>query len=199
MQVALKPGTMITLSDEQTLNANMRSGKGPIPSDKIIRKTYPIHQKDTGTDWHLHDLGDGDFLMVKTVNDLQDIRHYNLIQDETFKEGNRQDQVDAGRLWLFQEPKDPENFKLDDLEYTKTLNYSGDDDVEHLYVQKDQDQMARWDDRLAQIIEYKTEDSCLSPEIVLIELGEGDSGGLIMMMIGSNITAQEIVVLGKEA
>lgn len=201
----VKVGQTIMLSDAQGIADSLKDGAGAAGTDYLIKAITSVENAELGVGWRLFEMYDVDetlYLMVKSVGDEMDLRVY--FQPPEFISGNRRDALDSGQYWLFQEPGNPEDFAFDDLLFTLTI---GDPVVPQVYVQKafgvlfaeatfdpPQDSFNRCS---AQIAEYQTEEECENPEIAILELGgeRGDEGGLIMFLLGSAVSPEDVEVL----
>lgn len=205
----VRPGSVIRLTDEPTLLRDMDG------IDYTVRRVETVREVEDQMEWillHLED-GEGDepLLMVKIVDDDMDLRIYREAGD--FESGNRMDMDARDDLWMFFEPKDPDDFDVRDLRYTEYIEYEVDSDDE------DSDRIVRFEQKhpemngevatepsssgsrpqLAVISEYAAVDLYEEPEAVIIEIGSDsameETGGLISFMLGHPINPTETDVL----
>lgn len=152
------------------------------------------------------------WLMVKIVDQAVDVRVYSPNAD--FETGNREDLIDNDQMWAFQEPDDPDDFELSELQYTKHVGWDfvdGDDEIHVDYNIKGQGEMqgkvqidppkSGQSELVATIVEYESGDDTTSPEMLMLEIGsyEIDEGGLIRMFFGNSIRTTEVDVLAITA
>ncbi|MDP8239519.1 MAG: hypothetical protein P9X24_10555 [Candidatus Hatepunaea meridiana] len=214
----IHPGSTITLTDEQSISDSMERGEGIKGRDYIVESVWKIRQEDGFAEWLLFNLDDEDqeiWLVVKIVD--QNVGIFVYYEPDEFAAGNRRDVIERGDLWLFNEPDDVDNFRFDELKFVReilwTVDIEDDGDVkekEILYQLKGQGVLygsCRHDpiqpglERImATVIEYDTSEDYENPELMILELGgeKGDEGGLISLMVGSNINMSEVEVLKSQ-
>ena len=205
---SIKPSSTVTLTDSQSLKKDVA---GLVYSIKQI-----LHIEESGKlcEWLFFRLiGDGDepekWLMIKIVDDEIDLRVYT--ENPDFDGRNRQDLIDAQDFWVFQQPDDPDNFRVNELKYTKSVNWDFLDKTHSDYDLKGFGEMqgkvrisplqtGQKKDLLASIAEYVAVGN--SPkknpvELIFLEIGspESEAGGLIRMLFGHAIRATEVDVL----
>lgn len=207
----LKPGSIVTLSDEQAIKESMEAGNGPRGIDYTTKSVITVKEMDGLAQWLLFELEGTDqdlWLMAKIVD--QDIALRVYYEPEEFEVGDRGDALDRGDYWLFQEPEDPDNFEPTDLSYTTEIQQSmetqaGERDV--IFRRKSQGEMhgtcscepkmAGIDEMFATVVEYSGPEDYENPEVLLLETGKQDNpnGGCIRLMLGADITPADVDIL----
>lgn len=197
-------GAEVKLSDRLSLDASIKAGNGFKPLVRVVVDSVGIADRKVGVQWRIVDLGDEELVVLKfPIGESPiagEIRHLRGLKDDTFVEGNRRDMIDAGRLWLFQQPDDPENFRLNELHYTDDIVFTDDATGEEtVFHKKAQGEIITrtTNGRVAVVVEYEAQTPNPTPEMMLVELGgEGtEDGGLIRLMIGAKVSGAEISVI----
>jgi len=211
----IAPGSIITLKDEQTIEDSMKKNLGAKPIDYIVSKVRRIEEQDGMVQWTLCLLKDPDqriWFMAKSVDRNIDFRAY--YEPDEFRPGNRRDMVENGNLWLFQEPRDVNNYKLSELEFTTAIDRETEvhgSTRQVSYEQKSQgvlygsmtsDPAETGFERgvFTAVAEYVTGDSAVqNPELLLLEMGgeAGSNGGLINLLLGASLTATDFEVVKR--
>lgn len=217
----IKPGSTITLSDEQSINESISQGLGVNGLDFVVDSILVIRQGEGLAEWYFYNLGEEDqevYLVAKLVGQHLDLGVY--FEPDEFPPGNRRDLVDRGDTWIFDEPENLDDFTYDELKYCNELimsldlNNTGSDDEDDLVdvhfkmkgqsVQygsckhvPDQSGIGRI---MASIVEYSTDRAYENPNTILIELGgeKSDDGGLISLLSGCPINLSEVDVLKSQ-
>ena len=205
--LALKPNSVVTISDTQGIADSMKRGLGVRGIDYTVRSIGRLQQLD-GLSTHLfltlHDDQQVTYLLVKIVDDLIDLGLY--FEPDTLPAGTRDELVDRGALWLFQEPANPQSFQPSELRYTTTIKQTVDQN-EILYEIKAQGElqckyteqpprsgMSR--EALATIVEYRSAQQVENPEFLILEIGEQRStSSYVQFYLGCPIKFSEVDVL----
>jgi len=146
------------------------------------------------------------WLLVKIVGEDLDLRVYDgEYPDDFFKEGNRADMLKWGQNFIFEEPEDLDNIVLGDLRYAENIYIPDDQGNEAAYAKKEPGEFygeiveEPWsivsEPTFATLTEYRAPDT-RSPEMLLLEIGDHEDGGLIIYMEGNALGLQEVDVLG---
>jgi hypothetical protein len=146
---------------------------------------------------------------VKIVDELIDLGLY--FEVDTLQPGTRQDLVDRGALWLFQEPANPNRFDPADLRYTTTIRQNlpkpGGGDEEVVYELKGQGELqckyteqpprsGMGQEGLATVVEYRTAQEVENPEFLILDIGEQRSStSYVQFFLGCPIKFSEVAIL----
>jgi len=113
---AVKPKSIVTISDAQGIQDSMRRGLGVRGLDYTVRSVGRCEQLD-GLSTHLiftlDDAEQAAFLLVKIVDDLVALTLY--FEPPGLSGGERTGLLERGMQWLFQAPSDPNSFEPDEL------------------------------------------------------------------------------------
>lgn len=149
-------------------------------------------------------------LVVKCVDEIVQLSIYQPLSDVI--PGNREDMLEAGESWLFQEPEDINNFNVLDLQYTHDASVTMQDrlgnEFQVDFFQNDHGPLqgtltyhpekAGVDFHLATVVEYTSDsDEADDTLFMIIESGdpESESGGLIRVMTGQDISADSDITI----
>ncbi len=212
--LAVKPNSIVTISDEQGIADSMKRGLGVRGIDYTVKSVAEMKQLDalsTHLFFTLHDEEQVAYLLVKIVDENIDLGLY--IEVDGLVPGSRQEIVDRGDLWLFQAPANPDHFDVSDLRFTTTINQTlpgVDGGAEELVVydikgqgelqcdykeQPPRTGMAEGQG-LATIVEYNTQQQVENPEFLILEVGKRRSKqSYIQFYIGCPIKFSEVDVL----
>jgi hypothetical protein len=204
----LKPESIISLSDEQSMQESMDEGKGLKPKDYVVREIQTIKESSGLAEWLFFRLDGGSqplWLMAKIVDRNMDVRIY--FEAPGFQSGNRRDVLEAGMDWLFKPPGDPVNFRLNELAYTGEISFTEDGGKVVKFHRKPQGDLfgestflpkrSGVDRLLTAVVEYGATAACDNPELVLIEAGDekSEEGGYIRLLQGCAANLSEVDVL----
>lgn len=190
---ALKPRSVITISDAQAIRDSMRRGQGVRGIDYTVRSVERCDHVDglcTHLFLNLEDSEQSTVLLVKVVDGLVDLFLYFEPQD--LAGGRREELLDRGMYWLFREPPNPERFEPMDLRYAPALSQrvaseAGDGATrEVVYRMKSQGEIQSHHGEtparqgvasrlLATVVEYQAESPAENPEFLILEVGENRS------------------------
>jgi len=200
-----KVGDSIQLSDVQTIEQCMIEDRSTDGIYYPIKTIHSIKQMDGLCSWLLFELGDNEdklTIMVKSVDNETDIRVYYALPG--IEPGCRSDMINDGFDWIFD--RDCQEGCENQLNFTNDIvNTIEDDngDVEQItFLQKRQGelfgkaQVTGFDQQLlVTVVEYSTDYDCENPEMLIYEIGEPDSDGMIYMMEGCNIHPTEVSLI----
>ena len=217
----IKPGSTITLSDEQSINESISQNLGVKGLDFVVESVLKIRHDEGLAEWYFYNLGDEHqevYLVAKLVGEHVDLGVY--FEPDEFPPGNRKDLVMRGDTWIFEEPEDIEDFLFDELKYNHELimsldvNNTGSQNEEdlvdvyfsmkHQGVQygssfhvPDHSGIGRI---IASVAEYSTDSAYENPAVMLLEIGgeKSEDGGLVSMLSGCSINLSEVDVLKSQ-
>ncbi|NBV86864.1 MAG: hypothetical protein EBS01_11540 [Verrucomicrobia bacterium] len=211
--LAIKPKSIITISDAQGIQDSMRRGLGVRGLDYTVR-TVAHCEHINGLSSHvlitLEDTEQAAFLMVKAVDGLLDL--FVFFDPPGLTGGERPDLLGRGMHWLFQEPPNPDSFDPAELRYTASLSQQlpgteGGAPRELRYFLKAQGELqchysevpARAglpEKMLATLAEYRCEEPVENPEFLVLEVGEARSNrSYVRFFLGCQIRLSEVDVL----
>lgn len=209
----LKPGSTIILKDEQTLEDMIRSGESiSTGRDYLLEEVWRIRESRDVAEWQFfrirspHD-EDATWLLIKSAGEQLSAGVY--FEADGFESGTRRELLDRNQYWVFNEPRNPAEFQLLDLNYASHLYFNLElhgeiREVEfaklgnmefHGHVSADPPQ--RDMDRMTgTVAEYETMLPVPNPRVAFFEAGlpHGD-GGLIRMLQGAGIRMSDLEVL----
>lgn len=189
--LAIRKGDSIILSDKQAIEESLRRDLGADGMTHIVKSARHIRELNDLCQWVVLELDDDEqdlFLFIKIVDDDIDLRV--IFPAAGFTPGNREDMIEEENLWLFQEPSDPDDFELMDLEYTKAVDWDapfggpiGDGIIQATYRQKSQGVLqgqvfcypeeSGIGDQIATVVELSTDERDVdNPEMLILETGE---------------------------
>jgi hypothetical protein len=208
----IQPNSVITLSDAQAIADAQRRGLGVRGIDYTVSSVAHIKQLDnlsTHVFLSLADTEQNVYLMAKIVDQAMDL--YAYFEVPGLAGGTRQELLDRGMQWLFQEPANPNSFSPSELRYTMTLEQKvpqeGKGDLTVKYIQKSQGELqCNYKENpprtglsgslLATLIEYKAEQTVENPEFLILEVGENRSNqSFIQFYLGCEAKLSEVDVL----
>lgn len=204
-------GSTITLTDEQSIRDSMERGEGVAGRDYIVESVWNIFHDERLAEWRLYKLADDEqdiWLVVRIVDQTVDLLV--CFEPDEFKPGNRKDAIEMDQAWIFDEPDDIDNFKFDELNFSREIIWEAlvkEEETDVVFSLKrtgvmygsctytpDSSGLGRM---MAAVAEYRTDAEFENPDLFLFELGGENSteGGLITMLIGCSINFSEIEVL----
>jgi len=211
--LAIKPKSVITISDAQGIQDSMRRGLGVRGIDYTVRTvSYCEHLEKLSTHviFTLEDEEQPAFLVAKLVDELVDLFLY--FERPDLPGGQRPDLLERGMYWLFQAPENPEAFEPSDLRYTKTIVQTIPDapsgaPQELVYELKPQGELqCHYKESsvrtglsptlLATLAEYRCAQPAENPELLVLEVGEERSRkSFVRLFVGCALRASEVDVL----
>ena len=199
----IKVGDIVNLSDEDSLKLSMYEGKGVTPKEYIIQKITRIKDSRGLASWELLQLNENDIVMIKKVDHNFDVYFHTYTGLPT---GNRKQQIDAGVNWLFQAPKNENDFNLIDLEYSTDIIETKSTGEAVRYDIKPQGELSGFvkiepplsgvGELVGTIVEYANPDG---RQALITEIGDINNldGGLIILYSGKQIPAKDVDFIQK--
>ena len=195
-------GDVIILSDEDSLMESMKQGLGPVPHQFIVKDYTVIKQFDNMVEWAIINITEEKVLLVRSVGDIQDVY---VLKTAELPVGNRKTFIENDMLWLFQEPKDVNNFSYSELKYSMDIKETKDNGEEVLYIMKSQGELSGkayigssiHKNMLGTVVEYSTTDG---KQAVIVEVGDinNEDGGLITLYTGKIIPTKDVDLLNNK-
>ncbi|MDZ7640218.1 MAG: hypothetical protein U5J83_18520 [Bryobacterales bacterium] len=215
---ALRPGSTVILKDEQTLEDMISGGEGLATGrDYSLEEVWRIRESRDIAEWQFfrirspHD-EDATWLLIKSAGD--DISAGVYFEADGFDAGNREDLLRQELYWVFEEPRDPDNYKVLDLHFAPHLYFNVDLNGEareaefakmggmefHGKATADPEiggaSFAESSQMIGTVAEYLTTMPVPNPKVVFFEAGvPNEKGGLIRMLQGADIPIGDIEVL----
>jgi hypothetical protein len=209
----LKVGSTVILKDEQTLQDMIAGGEALASGrDYHLEEAWRIRESRDIAEWQFLRIRspkdeDATWLLIKSAGDKMSAGVY--FEADGFESATRSELLQQDVFWIFNEPRDPSNYKPLDLEYASHLYFNLELDGEVREVeftklgnrefhgnalvdppQRDSDRM------LGSVAEYETMLAVPNPKVVFFEAGlPGADGGLIRMLQGAEIPIGDIEVL----
>ena len=205
----------VTLRDEQTIQEMLDDGEADVSvgRDYLVKSLVRVREMNGAAVWLRFELEsvreeDSVWLVVKIAD--KDLILSVYFSAEGMEPGNRQDMLDREFFWLFEEPKDPDNFRHNELAFANRLQLPvmvGEEErevefeklggiehhgkVSYLPVLDGMEQM------MGTVVDYQTEADVPNPRIQIVEIGrpENEFGGNIEFLQGADIRTSEVDVL----
>ena len=150
------------------------------------------------------------WLMVK-IDNKTEVHIYK--RPAKFNAGNRADFINRNERWIFQPPLNPDEFRLNDLLYTKDFEWDGVKYRKHgadLTGEAFERPQLSGPQQLATIAEYIVDEwitlenskvKAKNPEAILLEIGPADdkNGGLIWLLIGNMLELSDVKISATTA
>ena len=201
----IKPHSIITLRDEQGIEDSLEKEGSVKGVDYEVNSIQRIMENNSLAEWLFFNLADKDqnvWLMVKIVDEQISLKVY--FEVDEFEQGNRKDIIEREDLWLFEKPEDLEHFDYNDLKYALEI-IQPTDKGKIIFRQKGQGELfgtctqnpvqSGMEEIFTTIVEYDTVDDCDNPELLILELGDNKEGGVITLMLGTEINLNEVEVM----
>lgn len=197
----IEEDSVITLSDEQALTQSLSSGEGVEGINYYVKNimTLSLNKDIIWKFFIIRDEVDEQelWLLAKIVDEDVEVKTYFEVPE--FESGTRKDLIENDYCWLFQEPDNHNDFKYDHLKFSKDIIITSETGTEIAYKQKSQGELfGRFENTVFGIIEYKTEAETDNKELLLLEIGDGEDGGFVRMLLGNNLNLAEIDVLNAK-
>lgn len=205
--------TAVTLTDEQTLKDLMDDDvEGAFSGLELKVVNSEVNTTiDGSVEWLLFELEGYKislWLLIKIIKGgtEPDFRIY--FEPEDFLPGNREELLERECQWLFNEPKDPDDFSPSSLDHaSKIQNEDPDSGKKNIFRAKsgtsygESGERGR-DDVFLQVTEYLADNNCDNPECITLEYGGLDDddesleeGGYIVFKQGAKIGTESFDVL----
>ncbi len=209
----LHPGSTVILKDEQTLQDMIESGEALATGrDYQVEEVWRIRESRGVADWQFFRIRspkdeDATWLLIKSAG--EELSAGIFFEADGFQPGNRRDILNQDHFWVFNEPRDPDNYQVLDLEFASHLYFNVDLDGEVREVEfaklgnmefhgKAIPDPAVRDSELmvGTVAEYETMLPVPNPKVVFFEAGlPGNEGGLVRMLQGASIRISDMEVL----
>lgn len=210
---ALKPGSTIILKDEQTLQDMIESGETLAAGrDYQVEEAWRVRERQDVAEWQFfrirspHD-EDATWLLVKSAGDALSAGVY--FEADGFQPGSRRDILDQNNFWVFNEPRDPDNYRVQELQFASHLYFNVDLNGEVREVEfakmgnlefhgsATADPPVPGNDRMVgTVAEYETMLPVPNPKVAFLETGiPGSNDGLVRMLQGADIRMSDLEVL----
>lgn len=165
-------GDIIQLTDEQTIEHLLDQGKNDVEhgADFEVKRIKDITEQQGLAKWKFVYIELDEilwFLVIKFLGEDVEIRIY--YQPDDFECGTKADLVNSDFQWLFEEPKDTDNYNPADLDFTQEIEQD-DGSVFTTEAIMFGESKEDGDTDFATIIEYSTEAECDNPNILILEL-----------------------------
>jgi hypothetical protein len=204
----LKVGAVVNITDEQTIKDNILAKKPNAVkgTSGLVQEIKTIVEQGNACEWLLINILAGQetiWILVKSVGKLLEIRKLNSV--EWIEAGSRKDVIDAGHLFLFCEPQDPNNFIPKDLKLSESFALTF-DDKEVPFNKKCPTFYGTLHENgektFAAVTEYKATTPVASPEFMVVEVGglddngdAQDEGGFVLCFEGYTIQPMDVELL----
>lgn len=206
----IRPGSIVTLSDEYAMEQSIERGAGTLGLDYVVGYVDCIKDMSNLAEWYLlyiESTAEGYHLMIKIVD--RDVVPILYFEPPEFHPGTRKQLIGRGMDWLF-EPSDDgyegPHAPVFCNEIFQTIDADG-EEIEVQYRCKPQGticgrftrhpESADMADVFVAFAEYEADESFEDPELLLIERGGEDDpeGGLVNMLMGAILVFNDIDVL----
>ena len=204
---SIKPGSTALLSDEESLNDNIKNGKGPTPQEYVIKSIQTLTEiRDIGK-WIAFQLvgAQGPLLLIAKIVDGDMVLRVYYPAPE-FPAGSRTSLLNKGVKWLFQPPENETRFELEDLAIT--TEFTRDADGESVVFVKSDD---TYEAELAEnplpsgqepvkqafLTEFAATTKTPNPESLVLEICSPTdrSKSFLNLYIGTTIRPKEVQIL----
>jgi hypothetical protein len=196
----IKPGDIISLSDERTIKDKMTVGKGigpdemPVESVMAIAICNPKGQKMA--DYAMLGLGGGRSLVAKLVDRAIGLTLYGEVPD--WEPATRKDLLEQDCTFLWEPPPEGD-WNAGDLRYIEIINHDSSGVSYNIKAQGELTGKATYrpekggaNEHLATIAEYVAADKdCPDPEMAVLEVGD-PGNGLIRLLLGRPISINDV-------
>lgn len=206
-------GDIVQMKDEQALQDSLKRGDGLNPIDFVVGEIRESVEANGLCTWRLYRLDDPGqqtlWLLLKIVDEMMDVRVY-YTPDEEYTPTNRMDLIDGGSGWLFD---GTQGVPLGDAMFAPVVAYTEtheDGTVAELEYQRKNPTLSASMEivpapsgvempLMTLVTEYRTEQQCLNPELLILEVGGEDDprGGLVYLYLGSPLMETDFDVLKR--
>jgi len=201
------PGSTVLLSDEESIQDNIKNGNGATPQSYVVKSVQTIKEARGLGQWLAFSLDgtQGELLLVAKITDSDlSLRVYYPSPD--IAAGSRKKYIADGNDWLFQAPEDPDNYKPENLLLTaeivqttdgETITYVKKDDTYQAEVTESPAKSGSEQVKRALVTEYGATTQTQNPELMVLEVGSknDESKSFITIYIGVNIRSSEVNAL----
>jgi hypothetical protein len=208
----VKPGDVVQMKDEQALEDSLRRGDGLNPIDYVvgeIREMPEMNGLATWTMFRLDDSGEQTlWLLLKIVDDAMDVRAY-YTPDEDYTPTQRMDLINQGVTFLF-DTTDPSIPVCDAMFAPRVAytEYSEDgSSSEIVYARKNSTLTAEMEidpppegvpqPVMTLVTEYLAEEECQNPELLILEVGDDEQGGMVYLYLGATLGENDFDVMKR--
>jgi hypothetical protein len=209
----LRPGSTVILKDEQTLQDMIESGEALATGrDYQVEEVWRVSEKRGVAEWQCFRIRspkdeDATWLVIKSAGEELSAGVY--FEADGFESGNRRDILNQNHFWVFNEPRDPNQYQVLELEFASHLYFNVDlqgetREVEfaklgnlefHGRVSVDP-AVQNMDRFVGTVAEYETMLPVPNPKVMFLEAGLPDSnGGLVRMLQGAEIGLNDVEAL----
>ena len=210
----LAVGDVVQMKDEQALKDSLERGDGLNPINYIVGEIRVLEEQAGLATWKLIRLDDAGqqtiWLLLKIVDGLMDVRAYYTPDDE-YTPVNRLDLISNGGEWFFDmtNPAIP----VQDAMFAPQIGYAerhsdGRPDFNLDYVRKSSGTLTAemyitpepsgMDQPIMTLItEYNSNQECDNPELMILEVGDNDAGGLVELYLGAPLGETDFDVLKR--
>lgn len=175
----LKINDVIGLQDKQAIEDQMEEGKDLGETDYEVKSIKTFNDEGNLAEYLLIDLereNENILLAVKIVDDTVSQRIYFKVED--FEEGNRLDIINRKDEWVFEEPADPSDFEISDLQYASTIEQQIDEEEVEFYMLPQGELYGECTsipkesgigNIFLTLVEYTTDVDCINPFMLITE------------------------------
>jgi len=208
----VKVGDVVQMMDEQALEDSRKRGNGLNPIDYTVGEVRTIGEVTGLGTWMMYRLDDPGqqtlWLVLKIVDELMDVRVY-YTPDEDFTPNNRDTLVNEGKIWMLDTTQ---GLPIMDALFAPSIAYveKHDDgsEISLNYIRKTSTLTAEMAidpppaglplRMMTLVTEYNTSQSCLNPELLVLEVGDDEQqGGLMQLFLGANLGEADFAVLKR--
>jgi hypothetical protein len=145
------------------------------------------------------------WLFVRLLDGDVDTRVYVDYSEDQFRQGDRNDIMEWGQEWIFEAPDDPDNFRPRDLKFAEEISFPTDGEP-LVYTQKfsfhgqvvESTGTVLDEETFTTLAEYSTDQDTMEPELLIMEMGNHEAGGLIILLAGNSISEEDLTVMPIE-
>ncbi len=208
---SVRPGSLATLSDAQTIIARMKQNKGVSPESYEITEVLSVKQVNNFAEWLFFRLGTSDLQLVAKIVD-KNLSLSVLRSAPGWEPSTRKECVDSETLFMFNQPDNPDNFEYDELKYVDEMpendpEVNGSENT--MFYRKPQGELlgkavvipaqSGVDRQLATIVEYVAEPNkgYVDTEFMILEIGSKANDGVIRFLVGRPIASVDVNVMQR--
>jgi hypothetical protein len=213
--LGITTANIISMRDEQAIEDSMEVGAGIRGFDYTVKSVKTITENDNLCKWVAIQLTHPNqdlLLLVKIVDTDVDISCYFEIPE--VPASTREGAIANEFYWLFEEPANPDDFSLADLEFVGSITFTPNEDGDPIDYQMKpqgilhgpchtQPQKSGMGKTFMTVVEYASDAECDNPRFLILEEGkiahyqedEDHDGGWMTFYMGCPINALEVDVL----